>query len=398
MKRFGFCETAQTPRALYIRLRMYTLLRPLLFLLDPARAHALAMISLGPVEHAALLRALVRGALSFRDPRLEVRKMGLVFPNPIGLAAGFDKNGCRPRALEALGFGHVELGTVTAEAQGPNPAPNLFRLPADRALVNRLGFPNEGAKKVGERVLERRTDARIPIGISIGKSRSVPLEPLDAALEDYVTSFKAVRSAADFVVVNISSPNTKDLRALQAAGMARQLFATLMMQATAVPLLVKIAPDLPDDAVDAICIEADRAGLAGVVATNTTTSRAGLATSASEIERIGAGGLSGQPLFPRALSVVKRARARLGPSACVIGVGGVHGTESALAMLRAGADLVQIYTSFIYEGPLLPRTIARGLARQLDVEGAQALVDLVATKTHSTTNGVQNGVAYGTGR
>lgn len=304
--------------------------------------------------------------------------MGLVFPNPIGVAAGLDKNADRPRALAALGFGHVELGTVTAEAQGPNPPPNLFRLPADRALVNRLGFPNEGAKKVGARVLERKAGITVPVGISIGKSRSVPLDPLEAALEDYVTSFDAVRSAADFVVVNVSSPNTKDLRALQAADMARHLFGALMKRAS-LPLLVKIAPDLPDDAVDAICLEADRAGLAGVVATNTTISREGLATRSAEIERIGAGGLSGEPLFPRALAVVERARARLGPKACVIGVGGVHDPESTLAMLRAGADLVQLYTGFVYEGPSLPRTIVRGLARHMDAEGAKILPDLVVT-------------------
>jgi dihydroorotate dehydrogenase len=351
------------------------------------------MAALAPVEHLAPLRGLVRGLFSFRDPRLEVRKMGLVFPNPIGVAAGLDKNGQRPRALEALGFGHVELGTVTAEAQEPNPPPNMFRLPADQALVNRLGFPNEGAKKVGARVLERKVGCRVPIGISIGKSRSVPLDPLDAALEDYVTSFDAVRSAADFVVVNVSSPNTKDLRALQAADMARRLFAALMARATAVPLLVKIAPDLPDDAVDAICIEAERAGLAGVVATNTTIAREGLVTPRAELERIGAGGLSGQPLFPRALAVVKRARVRLGPDACVIGVGGVHGTESALAMLRAGADLVQLYTSFVYEGPSLPRTIARGLAKEMDAEGAKSLVDLRATAVHSAKGSAQDGAA-----
>ncbi|MDF2693659.1 MAG: Dihydroorotate dehydrogenase [Labilithrix sp.] len=373
-------------------LGMYAFLRPLLFSFDPARAHALAMASLAPVEHLGVVRALVRAVYSFRDPRLEVRKMGLVFPNPIGVAAGLDKNGDRPRALAALGFGHVELGTVTGEAQGPNPTPNLFRLPADHALVNRLGFPNEGAKKVGARILGRKPGVGVPVGISIGKSRSVPLEPLDAALADYVTSFDAVRPAADFVVVNISSPNTKDLRALQAADMARHLFAALMARATSTPLLVKIAPDLADDAVDAICIEAGKAGLAGVVATNTTVARDGLATSSEEVERIGAGGLSGQPLFPRALSVVRRARARLGPDACVIGVGGVHGTESALAMLRAGADLVQLYTSFVYEGPSLPSTIARGLAKQLDAEGAKTLHDLVLTKTRS--NGVSRPTAH----
>lgn len=360
---------------------MYALLKPLLFSIEPARAHALAMSALGTMERAAPLRLLLGRALSHRDPRLEVRKMDLVFPSPIGLAAGFDKDAKRVRALAALGFGHLELGTVTAEPQGPNPAPNLFRLPADEALVNRLGFPNEGAERVARRVLALRGDARLPpVGISIGKSRSVPLAPLDGALADYVASFEAVRGAADFIVVNISSPNTKDLRALQAADMARELFAALM-RAPAAPLLVKIAPDLSDDDVDAICVEADRAGLAGVVATNTTTSRTGLVTSTADIERVGAGGLSGRPLFSRALAVVKRARARLGPSACVIGVGGVDGTERALAMLRAGADLVQLYTSFIYEGPLLPRRIARELSRRMDAEGARALVDLVSSQS-----------------
>lgn len=374
---------------------MYALLRPFLFALEPARAHAAAMMALAPVEYLPPVRAALRAVIPFCDPRLEVRKMGLVFPNPVGVAAGLDKNGQRPRALAALGFGHVELGTVTAEAQGPNPPPNMFRLPADRALVNRLGFPNEGARRVADRVRARKAGAHVPIGLSIGKSRSVPLEPLDGALADYVASFRAVRDVADFVVVNISSPNTKDLRALQAAEMACHLFAALMKEAGSggrtTPLLVKIAPDLVDDAVDAICMEAARAGLAGVVATNTTISREGLATPSSEIERVGAGGLSGLPLFPRALAVVKRARARLGADACIIGVGGVHGTESALAMLRAGADLVQVYTSFVYEGPMLARSICRGLVRQMDREGAGALVDLVATKT--LRNGAHNGAA-----
>ena len=373
---------------------MYALLRPLLFALGPAQAHALAMASLAPVEHVAPLRALVRAWLagSTPDPRLQVSKMGLVFPNPLGVAAGLDKNGERPAALAALGFGHVELGTVTAEAQGPNPPPNMFRLPADRALVNRLGFPNQGAARVGERIRARRTNARVPIGISIGKSRSVPLEPLDRALEDYRTSFRAVRDAADFVVVNVSSPNTKDLRSLQAAEIAERLFAALMEEnrrGRSVPVLVKIAPDLADAEVDAVCGAAAAAGLAGVVATNTTIGREGLATSASELERIGAGGLSGPPLFPRALAVVRRARARLGPEACVIGVGGIQGAESALAMLRAGADLVQLYTSLVYEGPLLPKAIVRGLSRALDDDGAKNLHDLVATKPH--TNGAHGG-------
>jgi dihydroorotate dehydrogenase len=183
------------------------------------------------------------------------------------------------------------------------------------------------------------------------------------------------------------------LRALQAADAARELFSHLMSEASKVPLLVKIAPDLADEAVDAICIEADRAGLAGVVATNTTTSRDNLATPPAEIEKMGAGGLSGQPLFRRALAVVKRARARLGPNACVIGVGGVHDTETTIAMLRAGADLVQVYTGFIYEGPTLARSISRGLAKRLESEGMTSLAALAAPRPLSKPNGSYNGTA-----
>ncbi len=363
---------------------MYPLLRPLLFALDPTRAHAIAMSALAPVEHLGALRYLLGSALRPADPRLVVRAMGLEFPSPIGLAAGLDKNADRARAFAALGFGHVELGTVTAQAQAANPPPNLFRLPADRALVNRLGFPNEGAAQVAKRIAARRAHVGVPIGISIGKSRSVPLEPLADVLDDYRASFRAVRDVADFVVVNISSPNTKDLRAMQAADVARPLFDALQTEATraggrgrATPLLVKIAPDLPDEAIDAIVDEAKRAGLAGVVATNTTIARTGLATPADVVEKIGAGGLSGKPLFARALAVVKRVRARIGPDACVIGVGGIDGPETALAMMRVGADLVQVYTGFVYEGPFLPRTIASGLLHRMRVEGATTLHDLV---------------------
>jgi dihydroorotate dehydrogenase len=377
---------------------MYALLRPLLFALDPSRAHGVAMAALAPLEHLGALRFVLGGALRSSDPRLVVRTMGLEFPSPVGLAAGLDKNADRARAFAALGFGHVELGTVTAQAQGPNPPPNLFRLPADRALVNRLGFPNEGAAHVAKRIAARRARVGVPIGLSIGKSRSVPLEPLEGVLDDYRASFRAVRDVADFVVVNISSPNTKDLRAMQAADVARSLFDALQTEATrpgsrgkATPLLVKIAPDLPDEAIDAIVDEAKRAGLAGVVATNTTIARTGLATPSDVVESIGAGGLSGKPLFARALSVVKRVRARIGPEACVIGVGGIDSAETALAMLRVGADLVQVYTGFIYGGPFLPRSIARGLLHQMEAEGAATLHDLVRGASRGT-----NGASHST--
>jgi dihydroorotate dehydrogenase len=371
---------------------MYRALRPLLFALDPARAHALAMGALSPVEHVGPVRAVLARSLGKSDPRLEVRVMGLTFPSPVGLAGGFDKNAERPRALAALGFGHLELGTVTAEAQEPNPPPNLFRLSADAALVNRLGFPNQGARRVAERIGLRRAGVPVPIGVSIGKSRRVPLEPLEGVLSDYLSSFRAVRGVADFVVVNVSSPNTKNLRAMQAAEGARALFAALVRERgeATVPILVKIAPDLDDDAISAVCDEAMRAGLAGVVATNTTTSRAHLATPPAVVEAIGEGGLSGKPLFARAVTVVSRVRARVGASACVIGVGGVDDVETTLAMLRAGADLVQLYTGFVYRGPLLARTIARGLLARMEAEGASSLAELAGggAVVPPQTNGV----------
>jgi dihydroorotate dehydrogenase len=361
--------------------------RPLLFLVPPADAHEAGMAALAPLEHMPLLRGMVRSWTAVEDPRLIVRRLGLTFPNPIGLAAGFDKNARRARALAALGFGHVELGTVTALAQEANPEPNLFRLPADRALINRLGFPNEGAATVAQRLVARggAKAVGVPVGLSIGKSRAVGLDPLEGAIADYVASFVAVRAVADFVVVNVSSPNTPGLRTMQGAELARALLAAITRENEAaprrVPLLLKIAPDLPDADLEALLEVADATRLDGVVATNTTISRAGLSTPASDVRAIGAGGLSGPPLRDRALDVVRRVRARLGKGPTVIGVGGVETAKDAMALVRAGADLVQLYTGFIYEGPWVATRIARGMAEAVAREGATAVGDLVGMET-----------------
>ena len=355
-------------------------LRPLLFLLPPTWAHSLGFAALLPVEHLRLLRALVRAAVAPpHSETLVVRVMGLEFPSPLGLAAGFDKNALRPRSLAALGFGHLELGTVTARPQAANPKPNLFRLPADRALVNRLGFPNDGAARVAGRLRSARADLPVPVGISIGKSRSVPVDEIDAVVADYVASFEAVRDVADFVVVNVSSPNTAGLRTMQTQEHASTLLGALAARAEGrrpLPLLVKIAPDLEDAEIEALLAVVEETGVGGVVATNTTIARAGLATDARIVGAVGAGGLSGPPLRARALEVVRRARARLGPRAVVVGVGGVERAEHAMALVRAGADLVQTYTGFVYEGPGAPGRIARGLAAIVEREGAKAIGEL----------------------
>jgi dihydroorotate dehydrogenase len=357
-------------------------LRPLLFAFPPEVAHALAFLLLAPVEHIGPVRALVRAAMApARDDRLVVRAMGLEFPNPVGLAAGFDKNARRPRALAALGFGHIEIGTVTAHGQAANPKPNLFRLPADRALVNRLGFPNDGAERVAARLRAARGGMTAPVGVSIGKSRAVPIDDLGAVIADYVASFDAVSDVADFVVVNVSSPNTAGLRTMQASEHARALLGALATRAASrsppLPLLVKIAPDLADAEIETLLAVIEETGLAGIEATNTTVTREGLASDSRLVHATGAGGLSGPPLRRRAVEVVRRARARLGRKAVVVGVGGVERAEHAMALVRAGADLVQTYTGFVYEGPGAPGRMTRGLAAMVEREGVRSIGELV---------------------
>jgi dihydroorotate dehydrogenase len=309
--------------------------------------------------------------LAPRDPVLRVRALGLEFPGPLGLAAGFDKDARGTRGLAALGFGFVEVGTVTARAQPGNPRPRMFRLTADRALVKRMGFNNSGAAAAAARLRGR---ARGPVvGVNIGKTRAVPDEE---AAADYAASARAVAEVADYVVVNVSSPNTPGLRDLQAADRLRPVLVAVRAAldgASAgrrrVPLLVKIAPDLADADVDAVADLALELGLDGIIATNTTTSRAGLASPAAEVAAAGAGGLSGPPLRARALEVLTRLRARAGDRLVLIAAGGIETPDDAWERLRAGATLVQAYTGFVYGGPLWPRRIHAGLARRVKAAG-----------------------------
>src|SRR5271165_4479819 len=305
-----------------------------------------------------------------REEVLRVRALGLEFPGPLGLAAGFDKDARATRGLGALGFGFVEVGTVTAQAQPGNPLPRMFRLSADRALVNRMGFNNAGAAAAAARLRGRtRADGtrRGPVvGVNIGKTRVVPDEE---AAADYAASARAVAEVADYVVVNVSSPNTPGLRDLQAADRLRPVLVAVRSAldnaagGRRVPLLVKIAPDLADADVDAVADLALELGLDGIIATNTTVSRDGLASPPSQVAAAGAGGLSGPPLRARALAVLVRLRARTGDRLVLIAVGGIETPGDAWERLRAGATLVQAYTGFIYGGPLWPRRMHAGLAR-----------------------------------
>jgi len=296
-----------------------------------------------------------------------VERMGLRFPGVLGLAAGFDKNAVGIDALAALGFGFVEVGTVTGRPQPGNPRPRLFRLPTDRAVVNRMGFNNDGAELVAERLARRRRTG-VVVGVNIGKTKVVPE---DQAVDDYRLSTRMLAPHADYLVVNVSSPNTPGLRDLQAVERLQPLLAAVRREALRatdryVPLLVKIAPDLSDDDVLAVAdlVVADR--LDGIVATNTTISRDGLRSTAAEVERAGAGGLSGAPLLHRSLEVMRMLRSRMGEEPTLIGVGGIATIGDAVERLAAGADLLQAYTALIYQGPTWPGRMNRALARRTE--------------------------------
>ena len=320
---------------------------------DPEKAHHTAFRAIRAARPVTRLR---------RTPGEPVHALGLTFPNVLGLAAGFDKNAVGIDGLGALGFGHVEVGTVTGEAQPGNPQPRLFRLPDDRAVVNRMGFNNDGAEVVAARLAARGRRAGPVLGVNIGKSKVVPE---DEAVRDYEKSARLLAPHADYLVVNVSSPNTPGLRNLQAVEKLEPILTSVQTIASQgerrVPLLVKIAPDLADDDVLGVADLALAIGLDGIIATNTTISRAGLRTPGPKVEEIGAGGLSGRPLTDRSLDVLRLLRGRVGPDLCLIGVGGITTVADAQARLDAGATLLQGYTAFIYEGPLWPRRIVRGV-------------------------------------
>ncbi|GAB3039483.1 dihydroorotate dehydrogenase (quinone) [Nocardioides flavus (ex Wang et al. 2016)] len=328
------------------------------------------------IHHAAFRAIRAAGPVTgrvVRVPSAPVRALGLTFPHPLGLAAGFDKNAVGIDALAALGFGHVEIGTVTGEAQPGNPRPRLFRLTDDRAIVNRMGFNNDGAEVVARRLAAWRATGRSTIlGVNIGKSKVVPE---DEAVRDYEKSAGLLAPHADYLVVNVSSPNTPGLRNLQAVEKLEPILAAVRRRADEVrpdhrvPLLVKIAPDLSDDDVLAVADLALSSGLDGIIATNTTTSREGLATPAEKVAAIGAGGLSGRPLTKRSEDVVRALRTRVGPGLVLVGVGGITTVDDARRRLAAGADLLQGYTAFVYEGPLWPQRMVTGIVRGLTTDG-----------------------------
>ncbi|GAA2459647.1 quinone-dependent dihydroorotate dehydrogenase [Agromyces soli] len=339
---------------------MYGLLFSLfLSKLDPEDAHHLAFRVIRALPTLGVGRVVER--FTAPDPALAVETLGLRFPSPFGVAAGFDKDGFAVRGLGNLGFGHVEVGTITAIAQPGNERPRLFRLVADRALINRMGFNNGGADAAAGRLsrLSRRPHRPV-LGVNIGKSRVTAVED---AVADYERSASVLAPFADYLVVNVSSPNTPGLRGLQELDALAPLLEAVRAAAGRTPLLVKIAPDLADEEVRRICALVLRLGLDGIIATNTTISRDGLKTPAAEVEAKGAGGLSGAPLAARSLEVLRLIRAEVPAELCVVSVGGVETAADVQDRLDAGATLVQGYSAFIYRGPFWARQVNRGLLR-----------------------------------
>ncbi|MER5406627.1 quinone-dependent dihydroorotate dehydrogenase [Streptomyces sp. NPDC002769] len=348
--------------------------------MDPERAHHLAFRWIRLAARVPVLRTFVAAALAPRFEELRTEAFGLRMHGPFGLAAGFDKNAVAIDGMSMLGFDHVEIGTVTGEPQPGNPRKRLFRLVPDRALINRMGFNNEGSAAVSERLAARTPVFRTVVGVNIGKTKAVPEAE---AVGDYVKSAERLARHADYLVVNVSSPNTPGLRDLQATEALRPLLSAVREAADRavsdrrVPLLVKIAPDLADEDIDAVADLAVELGLDGIIATNTTIAREGLGLKSGPSLVKETGGLSGAPLKARSLEVLRRLYARVGDRITLVGVGGVENAEDAWQRILAGATLVQGYSAFVYEGPFWGRAIHKGLAARLRTSPYATLADAV---------------------
>jgi dihydroorotate dehydrogenase len=359
-----------------------SLLRPLLFRLSPETAHELALHSLS--FSPGLVKRLL-GPFPMRKTFGELRRFGLSFPNPVGLAAGFDKDGIALESLAALGFGFIEAGTVTFQPQPGNQRPRLFRLPQDKALINRAGFNNKGALAFAQQVMTHRPDC--VLGVSIGKSKTASIEN---AVEDYLRSFEIVYPVADYIAINVSSPNTPGLRDLQRAELLEDLLRALQTRnrelseqtsrGRLTPLLVKLAPDLGRAELDQLVDVVKRTNVAGLIATNTTTQRDGLRASKEEIAACGEGGLSGIPLRQRSTDMIATLYNLTSGLIPIAGVGGVFTADDAWEKICAGASLIQVYTGFIYQGPRIAQEINQGLERIISREGFGTLDEAVGSR------------------
>ncbi len=341
---------------------MYKLIRKILFCFNPETVHTWAMNRLEFAYNIPMLKYFMESRYSVDEPSLSQTLWGITFPNPVGLAAGFDKSAQYINSLTCLGFGFIEIGTLTPRQQTGNAKPRLFRLPKDKALINRMGFNNRGAASAAQRIKKKKE--QIIVGGNIGKNKDTPLHQAE---HDYEQCFEHLYKAVDYFVVNVSSPNTPGLRSLQEKEPLTKLLNKLQAMnyslGTGKPILLKIAPDLTNEQLDDIIDIVKTTRLHGIVATNTTISREGLHTSPRTVEKIGDGGLSGLPLRERSTEVVKYIHERSHGTIPIIAVGGIFTAEDAIEKINAGASLVQVYTGFIYEGPSIAKKICDGLVK-----------------------------------
>lgn len=339
---------------------MYQLLKPFLFLFNPEKAHKITTKVLHVVLKIPFGKSLIKSLFNYEHASLEQQLFGLTFKNPVGLAAGFDKNAELIDDFTHLGFGFIEIGTLTPKGQSGNPQPRLFRLPQDNALINRMGFNNKGVDEAVERLKNRKSN--IIVGGNIGKNKVTPNEN---ALEDYLICFEKLFDHVDYFVVNVSSPNTPGLRELQEKEPLKKLLKTLQEKNAEKPnpkaILLKIAPDLSEEQLNDIIEITNELKLDGLIVSNTTIDRAGLKTNKKLIEKIGAGGLSGQPVFSKSNEVLKYIRSK-NKSVTIIAVGGIMTAQDAADKINAGANLIQIYTGLVYKGPSLIKEINKALA------------------------------------
>ena len=359
---------------------------------DPEHAHQLATGWIRAAARVPVLRTLLAAVFAPRNRRLRVEALGRRMPGPVGLAAGFDKNANTVDGMAMLGFDHIEVGTVTGQPQPGNPRPRLFRLVHDRALINRMGFNNEGSAAVAARLAARRPVFEPTLGVNIGKTKAVPAEPPEKAVADYVTSAERLAPHAGYLVVNVSSPNTPGLRGLQEIDTLRPLLTAVRETADRavperhVPLLVKIAPDLTDEQLDAIGDLALELDLDGIIATNTTTVREGLGLRSSPGQTGETGGLSGAPLAERSLQVLRRLYLHTDGRVTLVGAGGISTAEDAWQRILAGATLIQGYSAFIYSGPGWARALHRGLAARLAASPYSSLAEAVGAEASNSAN------------
>jgi dihydroorotate dehydrogenase len=346
-------------------------LRPVLFLFPPEAAHHITAFIIRLLMAVPGMRSLILKIYEVSDSRLSVNKRGLRFKNPVGLAAGFDKDALLYKNFRSFGFGFIEVGTVTPIAQDGNPKPRLFRLPKDRVLINRMGFNNRGVEAMALQLMDRPKD--LIVGGNIGKNKNTSE---NAAVEDYLLCFEKLYGLVDYFTVNVSSPNTPGLRKLQEREPLEHLLGSLVKLRNSFsvykPILLKIAPDLTDDQLHEIAEIVISSGIDGIVATNTTISRDGLISKASEIEDCGSGGLSGWPLKARATRIIRLMRQALGAEYLIMGCGGIENGEDAVEKIKAGADVVQIYTGFIYRGPKLVKEIQKQIIEHVATDGVSA--------------------------